>query len=284
MYQGSVDQSTRYLGMFPDQMTAAKAIADAAGCTLKDITKPSNKRTSASEQLDRVRVLLKVYKDELPGDLESAAQSRNSYADLCLAHPLLWSFVLRGKEGPWQSALLRTARVAFGVTEAFEAYGAIASNEAACCQFTDLLSPDEAVASRAAHDFHELLATSAEELDGVDRSVWTEQVSSNVAHHSGWLALLRFYKVLDRAPPNSAAPLCFRVDGPPATRTDYTTVPYDAKIHLGLYVSTARIVDMLRVIPLPTSLRDWSASDQKLVETSVRFERIMRCIWCFGQA
>lgn len=278
MYQGSVDQSTRYLGMFPDQMTAAKAIADAAGCTLKDLKKASSTRTSASEQLDRVRVLLKVYKGELPGDLESAAQCRNSYADLCLAHPLLWSFVLRGKEGPWQSALLRTARVAFGVNEAFEEVGATASTESACCQFTNLLSPDEVVASRAAHDFHELLATSAEELDGVDRSVWTEQVSSTVAHHSGWLALLRFYKVLDKAGPNSAAPLCFRVDGPIGTRTEYTTVPYDAQIHLGLYVSTARIVDMLRLIPLPTSLRDWSASDQTLVETNVRFERIINVI------
>lgn len=275
MYQGSVDQSTRYLGMFPDQMTAAKAIADAAGCTLKDLKKASSTRTSASEQLDRVRVLLKVYEGEMPGDLESAAHCRNYYADLCLAHPLLWSFVLRGKEGPWQSALLRTARVAFGVNEAFEEAGATASTAAACCQFTNLLSPDEVVASRAAHDFHELLATSAEELDGVDRSVWTEQVSSTVAHHSGWLALLRFYKVLDKAGPNSAAPLCFRVDGPIGTRTEYTTVPYDAQIHLGLYVSTARIVDMLRLIPLPTSLRDWSASDQTLVETNVRFERII---------
>ena len=275
MYQGSVDQSTRYLGMFPDQMTAAKAIADAAGCTLKDLKKASSTRTSASEQLDRVRVLLKVYEGEMPGDLESAAHCRNYYADLCLAHPLLWSFVLRGKEGPWQSALLRTARVAFGVNGAFEGAGATASTAAACCQFTNLLSPDEVVASRAAHDFHELLATSAEKLDGVDRSVWTEQVSSTVAHHSGWLALLRFYKVLDKAGPNSAAPLCFRVDGPIGTRTEYTTVPYDAQIHLGLYVSTARIVDMLRLIPLPTSLRDWSASDQTLVETNVRFERII---------
>jgi hypothetical protein len=232
--------------MFPDQMTAARAIADAIGCALKDIKKPASKRTSPSEQLDRVRVLLKVYKDELPGDLESAAQCRNSYADLCLAHPLLWSFVLRGKEGPWQSVLLKIARVAFGATRQH------ASNAAACCQFTDLLNPDVAVASRVAQDFHELLATSAEELDGVDRSVWTEQVSSNVAHHSGWLALLRFYKVLDKAGPNTVAPLCFRADG-----TAYTTVPYDAQIHLGLYVSTARIVDMLRLIPLPTSLRDW---------------------------
>lgn len=243
--------------MFPDQMSAARAIADATGCALKDIKKPANQRTSPSEQLDRVRVLLKVYKGELPGDLESAALCRHSYADLCLAHPLLWSFVLRGKEGPWQSVLLKIARVAFGANDAFEEEWAVASNAAACCQFTDLLSPDVAVASRVAQDFHELLTMSAEELDGVDRSVWTEQVSSNVAHHSGWLALLRFYKVLDKAGPNTASPLCFRADGPAATRTEYTTVPYDAQIHLGLYVSTARIVDMLRLIPLPTSLRDW---------------------------
>jgi hypothetical protein len=282
MYHGRVDQSTRYLGMFPDQISAARAIADAIGCTLKDIKKPSCTRTSPSEQLDRVRVLLKVYQSELPGDLESAAQLRNSHADLVIAHPLLWSFVLRGKEGPWQSALLRTARVAFGVNEAWREDGAMASNETACCQFTDLLSPDEAVASHAARDFHELLVMSAVDLHGVDRSVWTGQVSSNVAHHSGWMSLLRFYKVLDKAGPNTTA-LCFRVDGPTAARTDYITVPYDAQIHLELYVSTARIVDMLRLIPLPTSLRDWSARDQKLVETGVRFERIMKCLCCLGK-
>ena len=236
--------------------------------------------TSPVEQLNRIRVLFKVYDGELPGDLASAAQYRSSYADLWHSHPLLWSFVLRGKEGPWHDALLRTARDAFGASGA----SMLHRNEAACCQFTDLLNPDATVASRAAQDFHELLATAAGKMDGVDRSVWTAQVSANVAHHSGWVALLRFYKVLDTASDKAAAPLSFRVGGAPAMRSDYyRMLPYKNKVHLELYVSTARIVELLRMIPLPTSLRDWSGKDQQLVETSVSFERILKCLWFLGK-
>jgi hypothetical protein len=223
-----------------------------------------------------MHVLFKVYNGEIPGDLQSAASCRTGYADLWLSHPLLWSFVIRGKEGPWQDALLRSARDAFGATKHFGAIGAIgaACNPAACCQFTNLLSPDMAVASRAANDFHTLLTTAARSLDRVDRSVWTEQVSATVAYHSGWMALLRFYKVLDTACADTVTPLCFRVDGPSATRYDYTTVPYDAMVHLSLYVSTARIVDLLHKLPLPTSLFDWSDMDHGLVDTSASFEWI----------
>jgi hypothetical protein len=238
----------RYLGVYPDQLTAAKAIATAVGCTIGALRKRSQDRTTAAEQIDRFRVLYTAYDGELPGDLQHGAQMRILHADMVTTHPLLWSFIVRGKEGPWQAQLIKLAIGAFRSR----------AGTRGADNFMRILGSDLESASAHAAIFHGLLAGAATNLCDVDRSLWTHEVNAGVSHHSGWIPLLRYYKVLRFASVRDRARhrLCFG-----DSSRKYMVNAYDQSVHLELYQRTARICVLLRAMPIPMSLDDWSTGN-----------------------
>jgi hypothetical protein len=162
-------------------------------------------------------VMERLLEKELPGDIEQSILSETEHRQMFDSEPALWLLSLHGKYGPWKRCLFQAwqaggAGVAGGVRRAGGAGEAGDIPQRAACILQVL------------HRAVLLMAAVSRE----ERQAWTTHCGRNVAHHSGYLALLQDLKVVSQKQHWPAAQkIDLSASQLPQLRKPYFLVPLD---------------------------------------------------------
>ncbi len=180
----------------------------------------------------------------MPADLMSAVDLRRRAPELARECPALWICALRGKDGPWKTALL----------QAWQKRGGVCRSQLA------LLSsgtPWEAKPGAAA--MHAVLAETCRAMAHVTADTqyfWSVNVGRSVAPHSGWLPLMLYHKIIRKT-----ATGCLRLG---AKGERYSVIlPKGA-------IATQQLGLILLSLQTPRTLREYAANAKgccELVQT-----------------
>ena len=194
--------SQEYLGRFETEAEAAAAAAEAVGQTVEALLIP-NRLVAAFRAVSSAYVNASA----LPGDLEAAIAVAQAHRCMFKALPALEVWSLQGKYLPFKEALHRAwinqGRPAHEVADVYlpesqcpgvPEQSAAASKDGSARQGQILKSV--AAEAGSGRVLWAILREAAAEMAGQDMSTWLRNCGAKVSHHSGFIALLIFLKVI----------------------------------------------------------------------------------------
>ena len=188
-----------------------------------------------SKQAARFKALWRVYSrnrhgrrcEALPSDLKAAIQFRRKHGQVFRRCPALYVASLKGKETPWYQA----------VQSAWQDY-------CKCSGVPTSSVPDADVAA--------ILQSAAQKMEGVDRTMFTQNIGRNVSHHMGWLAFMLSKKLLRKHKGSRrSGVLTFG-------ENSYQKAPITKRARLimsDMHATGSVLLDL----PVPRSTDDWNA-------------------------
>jgi hypothetical protein len=191
------------------------------------------------ELKDLFQYLYKQFNKNLPyvpADWACGILERQRHPEFRRETPFLYSIALRGKEHPWK-------------TICYQLWASRTFNEKQ--MMAKLSEDDDSLASPAARAYHRLLKDAIMGMRKVDRTKWKLTTSRHVCHHSGWIPLMNFFRMLSQ---DTGVP-GFKVSFQGVA--EYTIVPYDEKVHLNKFRSAHRAQSVLNSFPVMETFSDW---------------------------
>ena len=231
----------RYLGRFNNLASACKEIA---------------KKTGAHPGLSKMQVRVKfaakcfasakkTFKTWRPADIKNLIEVRKNHPLFCITPGPLYMLAVAGKEQAWRAAIVRLS----------EALPASAMRN--MCALSDRIGSDEGalrLRDDVAKDVHKILVAACEAMATrsiEEKAYFVKHVNRNVAHHSGWLALMQRMGILSKTNKEDKTRLVFH-----DPHVFYKTMPFSQKLVAEL-VMFSRMQQVLLATPPARTLDEW---------------------------
>lgn len=245
---------------FATEEEAASYAADVRKTTVTNLRKPKP-QWAGDCQLERFRILIKVYKGNVPGDLDAMITFARAFPLFRVQAPALFFLAICGKEGPWMHAVHKSFMAVCATSGLVKCDGLDVKAEQL---FLCLADSSSKLATAANKLMHQVLTQAIETMVSQDRRTWSANTSRHVAHHSGWLALMGVggYKMLEvvnemmkRSPRGQRRQRVIELG---ATGKQYVITPFSPELHGPLFNAAHVVQQLINSCPPPRSLADWA--------------------------
>jgi len=175
-------------GPFATQEEAAETAAEMADCDVKDLWR--RKKYSKAEAAERFQLFTQMYDDgsAVPGDMEAVMQHAGKSKQMFQEEPAIEWLSIWAKYGPFKDQLLDCFKKTWGSGSRVSGSRVLKSHlkgKASRPERLWQLLKDTVIAShKSKADFNE----------------WVKNCGRNVSHHSGFVATLMRFNMLEKAP------------------------------------------------------------------------------------